>query len=84
MKQHPKEMRIMKQHDVTYDASTVTLMGRVCDDAWREMTDAGVSASQEQAEEIRRQMARNVLGAVAAGENDPDRLKSIALSAIAI
>ncbi len=74
----------MNQHDVTYDASTVTLMGRICDDAWREMTKSGVSASDQQVEEIRRRMARNVLGAVAAGENDPDRLKSIALTAITV
>ena len=69
----------MQSPDATYDAETVALMGRVCDDVWRELQVNNYTSGKVDASDVRSTVALRVLAAVADGERDPERLKSIAL-----
>jgi hypothetical protein len=61
-----------------YDPETVALMGRVYDSALKALETAGIPFP----EAIKPVMARRILGAVAAGEREVDRLMQHALEAI--
>jgi hypothetical protein len=63
-----------------YDSDAVALMGRVCDAAWQELqVRLNTRSDFTHARDL---MAMRILGAVAQGERDPERLKAIALRAI--
>jgi hypothetical protein len=66
-----------------FDSESVLLMGRVCDEAWRELVDATLFISIDSEEKARRCIASKVLEAVAAGERDPVRLKALAFDGFA-
>jgi len=65
-----------------YDAETVALMGRVCDDAWQELQTKVFFPSLNDARDVRHLIALRVVTAVSDGERNPERLMSIALNAI--
>ena len=65
-----------------FSAETVALMGRVCDDAWRELEKTTFYPSPSDEREMRNLVASSVMAAVAAGERDPQRLMSVALEAV--
>jgi hypothetical protein len=58
-----------------FDCETVSLMGRVCDQAWLELRNKG----KLEEEHLRSSVAFRVLDAVNYGERNPEVLKSIAL-----
>ena len=62
-----------------FDCETVSLMGRVCDQAWLELRN---KASRLEEENVRSSLAFRVLEAVTHGERNPEVLKSIALRKI--
>lgn len=63
-----------------FDCETVSLMGRVCDQAWLELRNRVPSQLVE--ENVRSSLAFRVLAAVNQGERNPEVLKSIALEAV--
>ena len=65
-----------------FDCETVTLMGRVCDEAWIELQKTVFFPTTVNAQNVRSALAVRVLDAVNHGERNPDRLKSIALEAV--
>ena len=67
---------------LSFDHVTVALMGRVCDEAWREVQDKNFFPSQSGAEAYRQELATRVMAAVVAGETDAARLKAIALECV--
>jgi hypothetical protein len=67
----------------SFDPPTLALMGRVCDEVWLELQSKHVFPSVSDETEIRHQIARRVMSAVAAGEQDPQRLKAWALHSLA-
>jgi DICT domain-containing protein len=66
-----------------FDSESVHLMGRVCDEVWRELIDSTLFISADSEAKARRRMASKVLEAVAAGERDPARLKALAFAGLA-
>lgn len=64
----------------TFDAETVTMMGRVCYDAWWELRSLKVYPSIAAEENIRSLLALRVMEAVAQGERDPAALRMVALA----
>jgi hypothetical protein len=67
---------------VSFDPQTLALMGRVCDEVWREIQNKDVFPSLSDEFEIRRLVARKVMTAVAEGERDPERLRAVAMHSI--
>ncbi len=65
-----------------FDPETVALMGRACDEAWREVQSMMFFPSPEDSEDVHRQLAGRVMAAVAAGERDPVRLAAVALDGV--
>jgi hypothetical protein len=65
-----------------FDCETVSLMGRVCDEAWIELQKSS-SATQLVEGDVRSTLAERVLHAVSHGERSAERLRSIALGAVA-
>ena len=65
-----------------FDCETVSLMGRVCDQAWFELRNKLVFPDHEQEQGVRSSLANRVLDAVNQGERNPDRLKAIALATV--
>lgn len=65
-----------------FDPDTVSLMGRVCDEAWLELQNKVYLATSHDAGDVRIAVASRVLHAVTRGERNPARLRSIALEAI--
>lgn len=63
----------------TFDPPTIELMGRVCDDAWREVLSKHFFPAVLSETECRTLIAHRVMSAVAQGERDPEQLKSRAL-----
>ncbi len=57
-------------------------MGRVCNEAWRELQTITYYPSPKDSDEMLRQMIVRVMAAVAAGEHDPARLKVVALNGV--
>jgi hypothetical protein len=72
----------MQLPPLAFDAETVALMGRVCDEAWQEaqtrlsLTPAGDTS------QLRNLVVSRVMAAVVVGQKDPERLKAIALEAL--
>ena len=64
----------------SFDSETVTLMGRVCDDAWRKVQSEFAMPSD--VSDVRSMLALRILTAVANGERDPERLKTLALQTL--
>ena len=65
-----------------FDCETVSLMGRVCDEAWLELRNKLLFPSQHEEEDVRSSLAHRVLEAVGQGERNPEVLRSIALKAV--
>ena len=65
-----------------FDCETVSLMGRVCDQAWLELRTKLFFPDPEEERGVRSSLAYRVLDAVNQGERNPDRLKAIALAAV--
>jgi hypothetical protein len=59
----------------SYAPDTMSLMGRVCDEAYAELNGTPPGATKA----IRRDIATRVMAAVGAGERDPAVLKAFAL-----
>jgi hypothetical protein len=72
----------MELASASFDPPTLALMGRVCEEAWREVQSKNVFPSLSDEFEIRRLVARKVMTAVEEGERDPERLRAIAMHAI--
>jgi hypothetical protein len=70
----------MQPLNKAFDHHSVTLMGQVCDDAWRDVIKSPVFNSEPAQHEARRLMVERVMAAVVDGERDPDRLRIIALN----
>ncbi len=60
----------------------IDLMGRVCNEAWREVQTVTFYPSPKDSEEMLRLMVMRVMAAVAAGERDAKRLKVVALDGV--
>jgi hypothetical protein len=65
-----------------FDPDTVAMMGRVCDEAWREAERRLSLTSAADTSGLRDVVALRVMAAVANGERDQIRLKAIALDAL--
>ena len=65
-----------------FDSETVSLMGRVCDQAWFELRNKLFFPDPEEEQAVRGSLAHRVLDAVNQGERNPDRLKAIALATV--
>jgi hypothetical protein len=63
----------------TFDKDTIALMGRAFDDACKELWAASFFPTAADESGYKDVMAQLILGAVANGERDPERLKAIAL-----
>ena len=73
----------MQLPSLSFDPDTVTLVGRVCDEAWEEARSRlGLPAGMD-ARGLRDFVAVRLMAAVAVGQRDPERLKAIALDALA-
>ena len=65
-----------------FDCETVSLMGRVYDEAWIELQKTVFFPTPVNAENVRSSLAARVLQAVNRGERNPDCLKAVALEAL--
>jgi hypothetical protein len=65
-----------------FDPDAVALMGRVCDEAWRQMQAMISFPLPADADASLHQMTARVMRAVAMGERDPVRLKAIAMDGL--
>jgi hypothetical protein len=65
-----------------YDAETLDLMTRALDAAWDEV-ELALASNTFDATGLRTVMAVRIMAAVRDGEHDPERLKELALDAIA-
>jgi hypothetical protein len=65
-----------------YSFDPDTVMGHVCDDAWKEVQRRLVLDSDHRG--LRRLVALRVMAAVVVGQRDPARLKAIALDALTV
>jgi hypothetical protein len=66
----------------SFDAETIALMGRVCDEAWEEAQSRLSFPTAADPSALRNLVAARVLAAVALGQRNPERLKAIALEAL--
>ena len=71
----------MQVTQYNFDPETVALMGRVCDEARRDL-QAALFPSSSDAAEILHRIASRIVAAVAGGERDPARLKAIAVEGL--
>jgi hypothetical protein len=65
-----------------FGPDTVAMMGRVCDEAWLEIQARHAFPPAWGEKEIRSQLARRIMAAIVDGEQDPQRLKALALHSI--
>lgn len=65
-----------------FDHETVALIANVCDDAWQEVQCAMFFPLPSDSDEVLRLLESRVMSAVASGERDPQRLRSIALEGV--
>jgi hypothetical protein len=65
----------------SFDAETVAMMGRLCDEAWLE-AQCRLSCPPGDRSGLRNLVALRILAAVANGERDPERLTAKALEAL--
>jgi len=66
----------------SFDAETVAMMGRVCDEAWEQARSRLSSPTAADPTGLRNLVAVRVMAAVAIGQRNPERLKAIALEAL--
>jgi hypothetical protein len=66
----------------SFDAETVAMMGRVCDEAWEEAQCRLSFPKSGDPTGLRNLVALRVMAAVANGERDIERLKAEALEAL--
>lgn len=66
----------------SFDCETVALMGRVCDEVYREVQAKTFFCSPIATDVFHEQLAIRVMAAVAGGERDPKRLKAIAMDGL--
>ena len=66
----------------SFDAETVAMMGRVCDEAWEEARSRLPFPNAAYTSGLRNLVAARVMAAVAVGQRNPERLKAIALDAL--
>jgi hypothetical protein len=66
----------------SFDAETVAMMGRVCDEAWEEARSRLPFPNAADTSGLRNLVAARVMAAVAVGQRNPERLKAIALDAL--
>ena len=72
----------MDLDSVSFDPPTVALIGRVCDEVWLDLERKQVFVDTVSEFEMRRLIVRKLIAAVADGERDPERLKSLALRSV--
>jgi hypothetical protein len=72
----------MQLPDTNYDPATVALASRACDDAWHEIQEKIFFPSLADERDVRHLIALRIISAVANGERDFERLKTVALEAI--
>jgi hypothetical protein len=65
-----------------FDPDSVALMGRVCEEAWRQTQATIFFPLPEDSDAFLRQMAARVMAAVSMGERDPVRLKALAMDGL--
>jgi hypothetical protein len=78
----PEKRHAMQTPEGQLDPEAVTLMGRVCSEAWSEVLEVTFFITPQLEREARRRMSDAVISAVIAGERDFERLRSIAPSAV--
>jgi hypothetical protein len=66
----------------SFDAETVAMMGRLCDDVWNEAERRLSFPESGDPSGLRNLVALRIMAAVANGERDPGRLRAIALEAL--
>jgi hypothetical protein len=72
----------MEHTQCSFGSESIELMGRVCNEAWREVQTITFYPSPKDSDEMLRLMVMRVMAAVAAGEHDPARLKVVALDGV--
>ena len=72
----------MQVTQANFDSETVALMGRVCDEAWRDLQVTTYYPSPSDSADVLQRMAIRVMAAVAGGERDPARLKALAMDGL--
>jgi|EndMetStandDraft_5_1072996.scaffolds.fasta_scaffold2073799_1 hypothetical protein len=72
----------MQVHQSNFDPDSVALMGRVCDEAWRQTQATIFFPFAADSDAFLHQMAARVMAAVSLGERDPVRLKAIAMDGL--
>ena len=72
----------MELTQCNFGNESLDLMGRVCNEAWREVQTVIFYPSPKDSEEMLRLMVMRVMAAVAAGERDAARLKVVALDGV--
>jgi hypothetical protein len=65
-----------------FDAETLSLMGRALDEAWAEFEAKSWVRAEPEKAGIRRALALRIMGAVRAGQRNPDRLRHVALHVV--
>ena len=66
----------------SFDAETVTMMGRISDEAWHEAQSRLSAPETGDPSGLRNLVALRIIAAVSNGERDPGRLRAIALEAL--
>ncbi len=69
----------MQLPPLAFDAETVAMMGRVCDEAWQEAQTRLVLPQSGDTSQLRNLVVSRVMAAVIVGQKDPERLRAIAL-----
>ena len=72
----------MQLPPLAFDAETVALMGRVCDEAWEEVQFRFSILHTGDTSQLRSLVVSRVMAAVIVGQKDPERLKAIALETL--
>jgi hypothetical protein len=65
-----------------FDPETLTLMGRALDEAWAEIEATTWVRAEPEKSGIRRALALRIMGAVRAGQRNPERLRHVALHVV--
>jgi hypothetical protein len=73
----------MQFSDASFDPEIMVIMRSACDEAWRTLSATTFFPCLVYEQELRGVQALRVTAAVRGGERDPQRLKAIALEAIA-
>jgi hypothetical protein len=65
-----------------FDPETLALMGRALDEAWAEIEATTWVRAEPEKSGIRRALALRIMGAVRAGQRNPERLRHVALHVV--